>query len=142
LLEPVHGTVNDLENAYFERISPHTVGYPFRRIFPFSSHDHCSEKTMDTREVHAQHTVEVLERIAAKAAPRIVSKPKVPATGILGQLQMYVAPHISEDRNACIAETAYFIAMHRGFSPGHELQDWLTAENEVDARLIGEYCAF
>jgi hypothetical protein len=31
--------------------------------------------------------------------------------------------------------------MHRGVSPGHELEDWLTAENEVDARLIGESCA-
>ena len=49
-------------------------------------------------------------------------------------------PHISEDRNACIAEAAYFIAMNRGFSPGHELEDWLTAENDVDARLIGESC--
>jgi hypothetical protein len=42
-----------------------------------------------------------------------------------------------EERIACIAETAYFIAIRRGFSPGHELEDWLTAENEVDARLIG-----
>jgi hypothetical protein len=31
--------------------------------------------------------------------------------------------------------------MHRGFSPGHELEDWLTAENEIDARLTGEFCA-
>ena len=29
--------------------------------------------------------------------------------------------------------------MCRGFSSGHEQEDWLTAENEVDARLIGEY---
>lgn len=96
---------------------------------------------MDTREVYAQHTVEVLERIAANAAPRIVSKAKVPAANFLDQLQMCTAPRISEDRNACIAKAAYFIAMRRGFSPGHELEDWLTAENEVDARLIGEYCA-
>jgi hypothetical protein len=96
---------------------------------------------MDTREVHAQHAVEALERIAANAAARIVRKVKVPAANLLDQLQMYRAPRISEDRNACIAEAAYFIAMRRGFSPGHELEDWLTAENEVDARLIGEYCA-
>jgi len=96
---------------------------------------------MDIREVHAQHAVEVLERVAAIAVLRSVSKAKVPATDFLERLQLCMAPHISEDRNACIAEAAYFIAMHRGFSPGHELEDWLTAENEVDARLIGEYCA-
>jgi Protein of unknown function (DUF2934) len=96
---------------------------------------------MDTRQVHAQHAVQALERIAAKAAARIVRKVRLPAANFLGQLQMYRAPRISENRNACIAEAAYFIAMRRGFSPGHELEDWLTAENEVDARLIGEYCA-
>ena len=29
----------------------------------------------------------------------------------------------------------------RGFAPGHELEDWLQAENEVDARLSGE-CSY
>jgi hypothetical protein len=96
---------------------------------------------MDTREVHAQHAVEALERIAANAAPRIRSMANVSAAGYLDQLQMHRTPRISEDRTACIADAAYFIAIRRGFSPGHELADWLTAENEVDARLIGEYCA-
>jgi hypothetical protein len=96
---------------------------------------------MDTREIHAQLAVEALERTAANAASRIVPKGKVPAANLLDQLQMYRTPRISEDRNACIAEAAYFIAMHRGYSAGHALEDWLTAENEVDARLIGEYCA-
>jgi hypothetical protein len=97
---------------------------------------------MDTREVHARHAVAALERIAANAASRIVPRVKVPAAKLLlDQLQMCRTPRISEDRNACIAEAAYFSAMRRGFSAGHELQDWLAAENEVDARLIGEYCA-
>jgi hypothetical protein len=77
---------------------------------------------MDIREVHAQHAVEVLERVAAIAVLRSVSKAKVPATDFLERLQLCMAPHISEDRNACIAEAAYFIAMYRGFSPGHELR--------------------
>src|ERR1700732_3514430 len=96
---------------------------------------------MDTREVQAQYAVEVLERIAVNAVRRSVPKAKVPAADFLYRLQLCMAPHISEDRSACIAEAAFFIAMHRGFSPGHELEDWLTAENEVDARLIGESCA-
>jgi len=57
-------------------------------------------------------------------------------------LAMCMAPHVHEDRTACIAKAAYFIAERRGFAPGHELEDWLQAENEVDARLIGECCAF
>jgi len=57
-------------------------------------------------------------------------------------LAMCIAPHIHEDRNACIAEAAYFIAERRGFAPGRELEDWLQAENEVDARLIGEGYAY
>ena len=34
-----------------------------------------------------------------------------------------------------IAEAAYLRAAARGFAPGHELEDWLAAEAEVDARL-------
>ena len=91
---------------------------------------------MDTREYYAQHAIEVRERIAANAAPRHVLKPTTfPGESV--DMQTYRAPHNLEERNACVAETAYFIAMRRGFSPAHELEDWLTAEIEVDARLIG-----
>jgi hypothetical protein len=90
---------------------------------------------MDTREVHAQLAVEMLERIAANAALRNAWPPtKLPAGSVY--LQTYRAPHNLEERKACIAEAAYFKAMHRGFSPGHELEDWVAAEDEVDARLI------
>jgi hypothetical protein len=34
------------------------------------------------------------------------------------------------DRNAKIAELAYFKAEKRGFEPGHEMEDWLDAERE------------
>ncbi|MDD5268281.1 MAG: DUF2934 domain-containing protein [Methylococcales bacterium] len=34
------------------------------------------------------------------------------------------------DRDARIAELAYFKAESRGFEPGHELEDWLEAEQE------------
>ena len=43
-----------------------------------------------------------------------------------------------EDRRASIAEAAYFRAQLRGFEPGHEVEDWLAAEEEVDRRLLGE----
>jgi hypothetical protein len=44
----------------------------------------------------------------------------------------------SEDHRADIADTAYLIALSRGFEPGHELEDWLAAEELVSQRLMGE----
>ena len=36
------------------------------------------------------------------------------------------------DRDAGIAEIAYLKAEKRGFAPGHEMDDWLEAEQEFD----------
>jgi hypothetical protein len=41
-----------------------------------------------------------------------------------------------ERRAALIAEAAYYRAEQRGFAPGHETEDWLAAEAEVDAKLL------
>ncbi len=38
-----------------------------------------------------------------------------------------------KSRAALIAEHAYYRAERRGFAPGHEVEDWLSAEAEVDA---------
>jgi hypothetical protein len=43
--------------------------------------------------------------------------------------------HPPVDRYASIAQAAYFRSQHRGFKPGHEMEDWLAAEAEVDQRL-------
>lgn len=34
-----------------------------------------------------------------------------------------------------IEEAAFFKAAHRGFKPGHELDDWLEAEREYNCRI-------
>ena len=34
-------------------------------------------------------------------------------------------------RGTMIAEAAYFRAQRRGFEPGHELEDWIAAEGEI-----------
>ncbi len=44
-------------------------------------------------------------------------------------------PHFDlgmQQRQRKIRELAYFKAQRRGFAPGHELDDWLEAEREVD----------
>jgi hypothetical protein len=34
-------------------------------------------------------------------------------------------------RHAMTAEAAYYLAERRGFKPGHELEDWVAAEGEI-----------
>lgn len=42
-------------------------------------------------------------------------------------------------RQSMIAEAAYYVSEHRGFEPGHELDDWLAAESQINAALaLGE----
>jgi hypothetical protein len=75
----------------------------------------------------------------SSAAPTIV-----PVTGAIEVRQVASSGNhatslrFHEDRHALIAEAAYFRSQHRGFAPGHEIEDWLAAEEEVDQRLIGE----
>ena len=38
---------------------------------------------------------------------------------------------VDDDRKRHVAEVAYYKAEARGFELGHELEDWLTAEQEV-----------
>ena len=46
------------------------------------------------------------------------------------------APAVAQPNpGALTAERAYFRAERRGFTPGHELEDWLAAEREVAALL-------
>jgi DUF2934 family protein len=42
----------------------------------------------------------------------------------------------SLDRDARIEQRAYWHAAQRGFEPGHEIEDWLRAEKEIDAEQV------
>lgn len=48
------------------------------------------------------------------------------------KLEQREIPSFSDTREARIAEAAYWRAERRGFAPGHELEDWLSAEREID----------
>ena len=65
-------------------------------------------------------------------------KQRLTSIGLPGKAASYAVPHIVEDRQVSIALTAYLKAARRGFAAGHDLEDWLEAENEVDQRLAGE----
>jgi hypothetical protein len=70
----------------------------------------------------AETSTEKLQQGAASPA-EVVS-----AEGLQGR----EIPSFSDSREARIAEAAYWRAERRGFAPGHELEDWLDAEREVD----------
>ena len=67
--------------------------------------------------------------IVKKRAPR----KKVSTAGRKSGVTRFVG---LEQRAALIAEAAFFRAEKRGFAPGHETEDWLAAEAEVDATLM------
>jgi hypothetical protein len=48
------------------------------------------------------------------------------------KLEQRDIPSFSESREARIAEAAYWRAERRGFAPGGEVDDWLSAEKEID----------
>jgi len=79
--------------------------------------------------------------VPARKAPD--SPTIVPVTGALqvrslGESAARALVYHHENRQASIAEAAYFRSERRGFAPGYELEDWLAAEEEVDQRLFGE----
>ena len=74
------------------------------------------------------------EKVAPKAPPRARAKSTTPRAKLTTKAPASDA--VSEDvRRGMIAEGAYLRAERRGFAHGHEAEDWLAAEAEVDALL-------
>lgn len=78
--------------------------------------------TRRTDEIPA--TADTRARSAQPKGPRAVQAKSPPRAAVS-----------ADDRRAMIAEAAYLRAERRGFAPGHETEDWLAAEVEVDALL-------
>ena len=72
--------------------------------------------------------------VASSQVERLSTRAAQPAGAVhvTGQL---VSPEMRRD---IIAQAAYFRAQRRDFELGHELEDWLAAETEVDAALTLE----
>jgi hypothetical protein len=64
--------------------------------------------------------------------------PDTPPNSIVTQSSAFIEP---DERHAMISECAYHRARARGFDPGHELEDWLAAEAEIDAVLVSQHSA-
>lgn len=65
-----------------------------------------------------------------KAEPQTTTEPVSTA-----QATAVVVSLAAIDRDSMIATAAYFRALKRNFAAGHELEDWLAAESEIDAAL-------
>ncbi len=66
-----------------------------------------------------------------QTAPAPVSEPLADEPG---QTAAAAAPR-SDEVDRMISEAAYYLAEHRGFEPGHEIDDWLQAEAQVNDLL-------
>ncbi len=84
-----------------------------------------------------------------RSAARTAQKPKqtqpeepAEVKSIVTHDAAFIEPLESEERHARhsrIAEAAYYLAERRSFDPGHELDDWLEAEREIErAQETGE----
>ena len=102
------------------------------------------------------------ERPAPQKAPRTAkateqskpaaaqSKPAVTQSSPAAAQSKHLSPNSSFGGNAraelspdevrkLISEAAYYRAKQRGFTPGHEEEDWIQAEAEVMRRIEGKH---
>lgn len=68
-------------------------------------------------------------RKAGQSSPNDASKPN----SILNRSATPITP---EARRSMVAEAAYYIAENRGFECGHEVDDWLLAEKQIETVLV------
>jgi len=83
-----------------------------------------------TNEEQELAEADAVENRAADGVVGEVAKFDVEITK--SNLQQRELPSLSGSREARIAEAAYWRAERRGFTPGSELDDWLSAEKEID----------
>jgi hypothetical protein len=70
------------------------------------------------------------ERPAPAKAPRTQATKAQPSFGANARADVS-----AEEVRKLIAEAAYYRAKKRGFTPGHEVEDWVQAEAEVLRRI-------
>jgi Protein of unknown function (DUF2934) len=76
----------------------------------------------------------------APAAPvkKSTKKPRTATRHKQAVIGATLAPTVSDDeRRGMIAKAAYLRGERRGFAPGGETEDWMAAEQEIDALLSG-----
>ena len=86
-----------------------------------------------TTVTNEEQTLADAEAVDNRAADGVVGEAASDGVQITSSKFEYrEIPSFSENREARIAEAAYWRAEQRGFAPGYELEDWLHAEKEID----------
>lgn len=75
-------------------------------------------------------------RASKKSIPKRVAKKTDGISTTNRNREQATLPRGRPIRSQMIAEAAYFIAQERGFTGGSPLEDWLSAETQID-RLLG-----
>jgi hypothetical protein len=102
-----------------------------RKLTPTFTQEHLMASRRPTEPPRTQEEKPVIAAAPAPRAKAAAPRAKKPAVKKTPD-----AVAVSEDvRRGMIAEGAYLRAERRGFAHGHEAQDWLAAEAEVDALL-------
>jgi hypothetical protein len=65
------------------------------------------------------------------SALRSAAAPQVPADNRIANGSVIAGSPSGTDRQVRIAKVAYYKAQQRGFTPGHDWEDWFAAEREV-----------
>lgn len=87
---------------------------------PSGSHTQSTSADQDKQPIPAMPGLSREEIEAEDRDPRV-------------EVQLHGSLQPLRGRDERIAARAYQLAAERGFEPGHELDDWLTAEREIDA---------
>lgn len=75
-----------------------------------------------------------------KSAGAQAAAPKSPSTTRRRKSAPAIAVPRADEFVHMIATAAYYLAEKRGFAPGHELEDWLSAEHQI-RQLAGSHSA-
>jgi hypothetical protein len=69
-----------------------------------------------------------------KTTAKTAAKKVAPAKSAAAQRPRKASRSVPADRESLVRMAAYLRAERRGFAPGYEIEDWLAAEAEVNAR--------
>ena len=76
------------------------------------------------------------EKSTGRTLKRAPAAPQANITSVERRPNSIVARSAAPDqRRTMIAEAAYYLALQRNFEPGHDVQDWLLAERQIDGTL-------
>jgi hypothetical protein len=86
----------------------------------------------------ALHTTSSPHPSGKSAAPPLSPRAEGGKSGIISEMASQIAMDRAVDletKQLMISEAAYYCAEKRGFETGHELEDWLEAEAQMEALL-------